>query len=108
MVKQVGQNHHQETLPPLIPRLLVSVFTPRDDLEAVMGDLAEEYHTRTLLQSNAKARTWYWHQSVASIPYWILSRKPGLATLATLLAGVASYSVVMCWEMWVAVVLDTP
>ena len=92
---------------PMLSRLLIILFAPQDDLDAVMGDLEEEFCARAVLQSLASARIWHWQQTIASVPYWLRSKSHGGA-MAVILLGVSGYSLIMCWEYLIAIVGISP
>ena len=55
--------------PPLLARLLLTITTPLRDRPFLIRDLAEEFEI--LLAEGCsvrKARLWYWHQALASVP----------------------------------------
>lgn len=90
----------------LAERLLQRLL-PSEDREAILGDLAEEYHRRRA-RGGARADMWYWGQVVA-VPFWLaldgigslrldgpeirrtvrgLLKNPGFAALAVVSLGV--------------------
>ena len=104
MVKPVGRKVSLQ--PPSLARLLFYIMTPTEDLEAVLGDMDEEFYERAYLHPRENPRNWYWHQSIASIPYWFLSKKPGVSAALTMVVGIGSYSLIMCWEMWTSMIVS--
>jgi putative ABC transport system permease protein len=60
--------------PPALARLLLGIVTPKRDREFLIRDLAEEFDLLIAEgSSRRKARSWYWHQVLASVP-WSLKR----------------------------------
>lgn len=53
---------------PLLPRLLLAATVPAADSESVLGDLNEEYMERRGRSSRGDADSWYWSQTLRSIP----------------------------------------
>jgi hypothetical protein len=52
--------------PPRLANWLLRWFIPAKDREEIMGDLAEEFALR--VQSSDACRSWYWGQTLRSIP----------------------------------------
>src|SRR5215469_18265802 len=52
--------------PPRLANWLLRWFVPANDREEIMGDLAEEFSLR--VQSSDSCRSWYWGQTLRSIP----------------------------------------
>jgi hypothetical protein len=55
--------------PPRFATWLVDMFTPYTQVEAVRGDLLEEFSEQALKEGARSARRWYWRQSVKTIAH---------------------------------------
>jgi hypothetical protein len=53
--------------PPRIARWLLTLFTPAEVTESVMGDLLEEFSSLVIKSGLAFARRWYWRQTLRTI-----------------------------------------
>ncbi len=59
-------------IPPRVATALLRVITPEDDRESLLADLEAEF--LELSEDATRARRWYWHQTVCSIPPLIRRR----------------------------------
>lgn len=57
--------------PPRIAAWLVDLFTPVKQAESIPGDLLEEFLDLTSKLGVARARRWYWRQSLKTIAHLI-------------------------------------
>jgi len=57
--------------PPRIALWLVSLFTPPEEAESILGDLIEEFSLLALKSGVALARKWYWRQSVKTVAHLV-------------------------------------
>jgi hypothetical protein len=55
--------------PPRIAAWLVTLFTPAEQAESILGDLLEEYSHVLSKSGVAFARSWYWRQTVKTIAH---------------------------------------
>jgi hypothetical protein len=83
--------------PPLLAELILAELAgDRDTRDAVLGDLAEEYHSRCAEAGPSAAARWYWAAALASAPplAGTALRRAGLAAwargIAAVLAGLAA------------------
>lgn len=53
--------------PPRLARLLLRLFSPREERDGLLGDLAEEYRRHRAPLGHAAARRWYWGQVLRSL-----------------------------------------
>jgi hypothetical protein len=54
--------------PPRLAVWVVNLFTPADAAESILGDLLEEFSRLASKSGVAVARSWYWRQTVKTIP----------------------------------------
>jgi hypothetical protein len=76
--------------PPRAARRLLDLLVPTDQAPAILGDLLEEFSAVSSRRGSRSARSWYWRQSVKTIPH-LLSAQFRVApwrNLATALGGV--------------------
>jgi hypothetical protein len=57
--------------PPRVAAWLVSLFTPAEDAESILGDLHEEFSDYASRSGIASARSWYWRQTVTTIAHLV-------------------------------------
>ncbi|MEM8815870.1 MAG: hypothetical protein AAGE85_08585 [Pseudomonadota bacterium] len=98
------RNLRPRSAPPAIAEALVSRLTPQPHRSYLLGDLAEGYALQ-LRQSEAEARSWYWRQTLRSMPFLtgLRLRSDGARTLGLVLAVSAAAWVMMdFWELYVA------
>jgi hypothetical protein len=79
----------QPLQPPRIARWLLTLFTPAEVTESIMGDLLEEFSGLVIKSGRAFARGWYWRQILRTIAYAganAVSSAPWLM-LVTILGG---------------------
>ncbi len=55
--------------PPFAERLLLGFLTDPALGDAILGDLAEEWRTRTTHDGRAAADLWYWGQAIRTMPH---------------------------------------
>jgi hypothetical protein len=55
--------------PPRIAVWLVALFTPAGQAESILGDLLEEFSDLASRSGTAAARSWYWRQTLKTIPH---------------------------------------
>jgi hypothetical protein len=55
--------------PPRIARWLLTLFTPAEVTESIMGDLLEEFSGLVIKSDLAFARRWYWRQTLRTIAH---------------------------------------
>ena len=55
--------------PPRIARWLLTLFTPAEVTESIMGDLLEEFSGLVIKSDLAFARGWYWRQTLRTIAH---------------------------------------
>jgi hypothetical protein len=55
--------------PPRIATWVVSLFTPPEQAESILGDLLEEFSSPASKSGMTFARRWYWRQAVKTIAY---------------------------------------
>jgi hypothetical protein len=55
--------------PPRIAVWLVNLFTPGEEAESILGDLFEEFSQLASKSGVTAARSWYWRQTVKTIPH---------------------------------------
>lgn len=53
--------------PPRVAAWLVTLFTPAEQSEAIVGDLLEEFSCLVSQSNTAAARSWYWRQAVKTV-----------------------------------------
>lgn len=53
--------------PPRLAAWLVELFAPANQAESILGDLSEEFVDIALKRGSARARRWYWRQSLRTI-----------------------------------------
>lgn len=75
-----------------IATALLSCLLPAEDVETIVGDLEEEYASRSR-SAWARAGLWYWMQAVRSLPIllWLPVRRGGLVSTAAV--GLAACAV---------------
>lgn len=61
-----SQPHLQPPQPPRIAVWLLTLFTPAEVEESIMGDLLEEFSGLAIESGRASARRWYWRQVLKS------------------------------------------
>jgi hypothetical protein len=61
-----GQQHFRQ--PPRTAVWLVDLFTPAQQAESIQGDLLEEFSLLVCKSGVASARTWYWRQTMKTVP----------------------------------------
>jgi hypothetical protein len=71
--------------PPSIAVWLVSLFAPVEVAESILGDLLEEFSLLALKSGVHTARTWYWRQTIKTVPRFVRSDLRA-ATLMTFVA----------------------
>jgi hypothetical protein len=57
--------------PPRIATWFVSLFTPNEEADSILGDLLEEYSHLVSKSGVADARSWYWRQSVRTTAHLV-------------------------------------
>lgn len=57
------------TRPPLAERLILGFVTDPALGEAILGDLTEEWRTRTIRDGRKSADLWYWGQAIRTMPH---------------------------------------
>jgi hypothetical protein len=75
--------------PPRLAFWLVNLFSIPDDVEAIMGDLLEEFSYVACKSGVAFARRWYWRQAVKTIAHLIYTayRVAPWSTAAAVVGG---------------------
>lgn len=89
---------------PRLARAIATMLCAPSERPALIGDLEEEY-ARLVAQSPARARTWYWRQTVLSAPRLIAARcrsAPAGRLAITLIAAGAAFFLLRYWDMFVA------
>lgn len=91
--------------PPALPQTILSWIALPADRQVLLGDLHEEFASRTHRRSGRGARAWYWRQAALSMPYLLLQRlraegvrKMGITIFTTL----AALAMIVAWDIWVA------
>jgi hypothetical protein len=74
---------------PRIATWLVSIFTPAEEAESILGDLLEEFSHLATKSGVAVARGWYWRQAVKTIAHLVGTgfRVAPWSTIAVVVAG---------------------
>ena len=57
--------------PPRTAVWLITVFSPGEEGETILGDLLEEFSPLALKAGMAAARLWYWRQTLKTIPHLV-------------------------------------
>jgi hypothetical protein len=57
--------------PPRIAVWLITLFTPADEAESMLGDLLEEFSQLASKSGVAFARSWYWRQTVKTVAHLV-------------------------------------
>lgn len=65
----ISQPDLQPPQPPRIARWLLTLFTPAEVTESIMGDLLEEFSGLVIKSGVAFARRWYWRQTLRTIAH---------------------------------------
>jgi hypothetical protein len=75
--------------PPRIASWLVSLFSPAEEAETILGDLLEEFSQLASRSGSAFARSWYWRQAVKTIAHLFVSgfRDAPWSTAAAVVGG---------------------
>jgi hypothetical protein len=60
--------------PPRMASWLIELFSPKEQAEWITGDLLEEFSYLTSTSGFARARRWYWRQSLKTTAYLIAIR----------------------------------
>ena len=87
--------------PPLFFRLLIVFLAPKADRDAILGDLEEEFHQRTINSSAIVAYLWYTKQFFGSLGHWIFT-KDQLGAILLAVVCLSAYSLAFCWEYWIS------
>lgn len=76
--------------PPPVAAWLVCLFSPAEEAESVLGDLAEEFSGLAAASGAAFARKWYWRQAVRTVGH-LAATAFTLAPWLTALAVIGGY-----------------
>jgi hypothetical protein len=88
--------------PPRIAVWLVTLFTPAEEAESILGDLHEEFSHLAANSGFASARRWFWRQSVKTIAYLLGAgyRAAPWSTSAAVLGGFFGKVVLNRYILW--------
>jgi hypothetical protein len=89
--------------PPRLASWLLRCFAPALDREQIMGDLAEEFSLRA--RSSQPCSSWYWEQTLSSIPAMAWSAARQGCWIRTFLVGLGAYVVAALLEAVAQVVI---
>ncbi|HEY4442527.1 MAG TPA: hypothetical protein VGN14_18880 [Candidatus Elarobacter sp.] len=53
---------------PIVARMLVAAFAPAADVDAIAGDMQEEYVAIVAAEGRLRGDLWFWSQALTSIP----------------------------------------
>lgn len=59
--------------PPRLARAILSIVSPAEDRELLLGDLAERYRAIASSDGPARASRWYWGQALRGVPAGVLA-----------------------------------